>query len=89
MSKMIKVVLEFVSLSSSDVEIQQYQGSAMPINEDIGKKKHNTAENNTYLGTLRSWAENSSTTGIPNIERSKHPIRIIIWVIVVLVGAGW
>ncbi len=76
-----------MSFSSPEIENGQYQGTQVFQKDDINQQKDDE-DGDTYLGTLRSWAGNSSTSGIPNIERSKHIIRIIIWVVLVLGGAG-
>ncbi len=68
--------------------INQYQGNKVHLKDDINKQEEEAEQESTYVGTLRTWAENSNTTGISNIERSKHPIRIIIWIILVCAGAG-
>ncbi len=60
-----------------------------PISEvDIVKPKDSDDENLSVGRTVRTWAENASCNGVPNIERSRHPARFITWFLLVLIGTG-
>ena len=42
----------------------------------------------TPLEWIKRWAIQSSCNGIPNIQRSKNPIRLLVWILIVIAGTG-
>lgn len=52
------------------------------------KQEATDEEQETFKSLLTEWMENASANGIPNIQRSVHIIRKIVWILLVLVGTG-
>ncbi len=51
-------------------------------------EKEKEEEETTIMGLCKSWLENSSTNGVPQIDRSEHIVRKLFWIAIVLAGTG-
>ena len=52
------------------------------------KMANESEEQDSLMSIFGEWAQNTNVNGVPSVERAKHPLRKIVWLLLVLAGAG-
>ncbi len=56
--------------------------------KDVNQRVSDAVEDDSLWNCVNSWAINTACHGVPNIQRTTHPVRKIAWIVIVLAGAG-